>query len=190
VAAAGRGHHVTILAPWELPYLNGPLPATVEHRKFFSVADLQNLLAKAATEKKWDAVIHAAAVSDYTPASVTQGKISSDQDELIVRLVRTPKLIKFLRDQYGDALLVGFKLLSGVDPAERKRIALEQMAKCRTDACIENDIKEFGPGEHKARIITPDGTEVDIPKSSKAEAASRMVDFVEARVGQRVNLEA
>lgn len=178
VAAHERGHRVLLLAPAELPKLAGELPAEVEHRPYRSTADLERELRRAAGERTWDVVLHAAAVSDYRPVPI-QGKIASDQDELVLRLVRTPKLIAHLREWFGRSCLVGFKLTSGVAPAERVRIALEQIARNRTDACVENDIREFGPGEHKARIVKADGTFVEIPKGSKAAVARAIVEQVE-----------
>ena len=151
--ARRRWHATALLAP------DGDRP-------FRSTADLEEQLMRASKES-WDAVLHAAAVSDYRPAEVVQGKISSDRDELVIRCVRTPKLIAHLRDWFPRAFLVGFKLTSGVAPEERARIAREQISKNRTDACVENDLTEFGPGEHKARIVTADRV-IDIPKGDKA----------------------
>lgn len=169
-----RGHRVVLLAPAEVD-------ATVEKRTFGSADDLQRELEWAAAERTWDAVIHAAAVSDYRPAKVEPGKIRSDQDELVLRLVRTPKLIARLREWFRDAYLVGFKLLKGVAADERVEIAREQIRANRTNACVENDLSEFGPGEHKARVVTLEQI-VDIPKGDKPAVARGIVDFVEAHV--------
>lgn len=164
--AKAKGHDAVLLAP-------------EGDRDFQSTADLERELERASKEP-WNAVLHAAAVSDYRPAEVAKEKIRSDQEELVIRLVRTPKLIAHLRDWFGDAFLVGFKLTSGTAPEERLRIAREQIALNRTDACVENDLTEYGPGEHKARIVT--ATEViDIPKGDKASVARAIVAFVERR---------
>lgn len=169
-----RGHRSVLLAPAELE-------TTAEKRTFGSTDDLQRELEWAAAEQTWDAVIHAAAVSDYRPARTEAGKISSDAPELVIKLVRTPKLIARMREWFPNALVVGFKLLHGVAPAERVEIAREQIRKNRTNACVENDLSEFGPGEHQARIVTLE-TVVDVPKGDKASVARVIVDFVEAHV--------
>jgi hypothetical protein len=163
--AIARHHRVLLLAP-------------EGDREFGSTADLERELKRASGEGAWDVVLHAAAVSDYRPASVIDGKINSERDDLVIRLVRTPKLIAHLRDWFGRAFLVGFKLTSGTPPEERVRIAREQIAKNRTDACVENDRTEFGPGEHKARLVTADAI-IDIPKGDKASVARAILINVE-----------
>lgn len=181
VEAHSRGHNVTLLGPKRLPKMTGPLPNGVIHKIFRTTEDLKCELEKLAKEK-WDLVIHAAAVSDYKPAENSEGKISSDKDELILRLIPNPKLIKSFREWFGKAFLVGFKLLTNVPAKERKKIALEQLKKNKTNLCFENDISEFGPGEHKARMVTPEGGAIPIPKGTKESVAKAFLDFVEKRL--------
>lgn len=183
-AAARRGHRVLLLAPAELPKLVGPLPKGVAHRPFRSTADLERELRRAA-RRRWDLVIHAAAVSDYRPARTSATKLSSESDEVVLRLVKTPKLIARLRAWFGRAFLVGFKLSTGLPVKERRRLALEQIRKNRADLCVSNDLAEFGPGEHQATIVTPEGETVPIPKGKKAAVAAAIVDFIELRIRAR-----
>ncbi len=174
--AHARGHRVLLLAPAELPKLAGLLPKEIEHRPFRTTSDLEQELWRAAGERAWDLVLHAAAVSDYRPAEVVDGKIASDREELVIRLVRTPKLLARLREWFGEAAIVGFKLTSGRSPEERVRIARDQITRNRTDFCIENDLAEFGPGEHQARIVAADGTVTEIPRGDKSSVARRILD--------------
>lgn len=180
VEAAKRGHEVTLLAPKELPLMTGPLPESVIHQPFRSTADLQQALKTAAESQKWDVVIHSAAVSDYKPEAQA-GKISSDKDELVIRMVKTPKLINSFREWFGRAFLVGFKLLSGTPPKERHKIALAQIKKNRTNLCVENDLTEVSSKSHKARLVTPEGGAVPVPVGDKAQVASSILDFIEKR---------
>lgn len=181
LAAVRRGHAVLLLAPAELPKLAGALPKRVEHRSFRSTADLERELRLAA-RRRWDLVIHAAAVSDYRPVRPSATKLSSESEEIVLRLVRTPKLIARFRKWFGRAFLVGFKLSTGLTPEERRRIALEQIRKNRTDLCVENDLAEFGPGEHKATIVTPEGKTIPIPKGDKAFVAEALWSFMERKL--------
>jgi hypothetical protein len=181
LAAVEAGHEVVLLAPKEITKLAGPLPKEVELRPFVSTADLQKKLEEASKEKFWDVVIHSAAVSDYTPAQVSDGKISSDKDELIIRLVKTPKLIRNMRAQFGKSFLVGFKLLSGVAPEERFKIAMKQIGECRTNLCIENDLTEVSSKSHKARIVTPEGGAIPAPQGNKLEVSKALWNFIEKR---------
>ncbi len=186
LAAAARGHHVVVLAPKEFQKMAGPLPEGVEHRVFFSTNDLKLRLEEASREQKWDLVLHSAAVADFTPAEVAQGKIASHGvDELIVRYVKTPKLIRSLRDLFGNAFLVGFKLLKDTPPEERYRIAMKQMRDCRTGLCIENDLSEVSTKSHKLRIITPEGGAIPVPVSDKNSVAKSVLNFIENRTNVR-----
>ena len=51
---------------------------------------------------------------DKAPALSAEGKIGSGHEDLIVMLKPTPKIIGLFRGLCPDAILVGFKLLSGV----------------------------------------------------------------------------
>ncbi|MBY0404423.1 MAG: class II aldolase/adducin family protein, partial [Cyanobacteria bacterium] len=96
-------------------------------------------------------------------------------------MVKTPKLIGSMRQWFGRAFLVGFKLLSGVDPKQRHQIALAQIHKNRTNLCVENDLTEVSSKSHKARLVTPEGGAIPIPVGSKTDVAKSVLDFIEKR---------
>ena len=64
---------------------------------------------KAELRKKYDVVIHAAAVSDFKVAKPAKVKISSSQG-LVLKLEPTEKLINAVKAISPESLLVGFKL--------------------------------------------------------------------------------
>ena len=140
---AQHGHNVTLLAPQEVVDRFGVHEA-VTHIPYTSAESLKNQLLgfKAA-----DLILHAAAVADYTPEKVT-GKISSDEEQLTLRLVRTPKILSLLRNHFGEqTTIAGFKLLSGVSTDELVRVARKQIETNRTDYSIANlldDIQQNG----------------------------------------------
>src|SRR5690348_10454722 len=77
--------------------LEGPVAEPLNDRsvrvvKFLFFEELAALLHKE-LRNRYDAVIHAAAVSDYRPVKRISGKISSGKKRLDLKLVRTPKLI-------------------------------------------------------------------------------------------------
>ena len=97
-------------------YLHGLRAAYPEHEKVQPIAiggvlDLQAELQKLLTEEKIDAVVHAMAVSDYIVNEVTTldkirgtedpenaadlsgNKISSDIDDLVIHMKKSPKVI-------------------------------------------------------------------------------------------------
>lgn len=166
-AYAELGHRVLLLAPNCVPERHGEIDG-VEHRPYTSAASLRaELLAVPAARL----VLHGAAVSDYTPEKV-EGKLSSDEDELVIRCRRTPKILPELRGHFGDgAQLVGFKLLSNVAETELIGVATRQIAACRTDACIANDLQELQETGRRLHIVAPDGTYQTVEGDTSAVAA-------------------
>lgn len=120
-------------------------PDGVTHESFSSAQELrEKLLGISAV----NTVIHSAAVADYTPV-FHEGKISSDQDELVIHLKRTPKIISELRDHFGESTkLVGFKLLSGATKKELFLAAARQIDDNRLDFCIANNIGDIRPNPY------------------------------------------
>ena len=152
---AQYGMKVLLLAPKLTVQKYGALPANVTHQEFTSAEDLREKLLSVETARF---VLHAAAVSDYTPVSATQGKLSSDAERMTIELKRTPKILPQLREKYGsETKIVGFKLLSGVEESELIEAAVQQLSRAHTDLCIANDLQEMSGGDRKIHIVQPDG---------------------------------
>ncbi len=141
-ALASRGHAVTVLRGE-----GAVIPRDVaEVSTFGSTADLQQQLTAQLGTGRFDVVIQCAAVSDYRPDTVTDGKLTSYADELTIRLVPTPKLLPTLKTlaPAGRApLVVGFKLTSGADEAGRAAAVARLFAAGTVDAVIQNDLREM-----------------------------------------------
>ena len=67
-------------------------------------------VAKELRKTRYDAIIHSAAVSDYTLVRAFAGKIPSGKSALTLRLKPALKLITLIRSLAPDSLLVQFKL--------------------------------------------------------------------------------
>jgi phosphopantothenoylcysteine synthetase/decarboxylase len=127
--------------------------------------DLAGLLEESVREKRFDAIVHAAAVSDYrvagvfSPASGTMfeggcwqgtpaalidhsaGKVKSDEKELWLRLKRAPKLVDAFRSQWGfHGVLVKFKLEVDVDQARLIEIAEPSRVQSGADLMVANTL--------------------------------------------------
>lgn len=72
-------------------------------------AQLAQLLKKELSKYKYAALIHAAAVADYQPKKVNQGKLSSHLKTLRIDLVPAKKLINDFKKNNPDLFTVGFK---------------------------------------------------------------------------------
>jgi phosphopantothenoylcysteine synthetase/decarboxylase len=169
-AAHHRGHDVTLLTshPERIEAQTGPPHGSswsvISYRTF---EDLEGQLARAAVGDL-DAVVHCAAVSDYRAAGIfapapgthfrpesgrwdgpaprledrAAGKVKSDEPELWLRLVRTPKLIDRFRADWGfRGVLVKFKLEVGVGDDELLRVAERSRRHSAADFMVANTLE-------------------------------------------------
>jgi len=111
---------------------------------FSSARDLEARLRSRLGEGAFDAAIMCAAVADYRPARPIAGKIRSDASQLILKLVRNPKILPKLRGFSPSPLVViGFKLTVSASKAERLAAVNVQLKSGRVDAVIHNDLVEI-----------------------------------------------
>ncbi len=75
--------------------------------RFFE--ELKNKIIQELKYKKYDIVIHSAAVSDYKPENVCTGKIKSGVKNLKLILAPTEKIINLIKRIDNSLILVGFK---------------------------------------------------------------------------------
>lgn len=160
-------------------YLHGQRAKAPEHEAVTAipitgVLDLQEKLTKVLTEDEIDACIHAMAVSDYMVHQVTTldklmgtedpehaqdltgNKISSNIDDLIIHMKRSPKVISGIKTTSPDTTLVGFKLLSGVPHEELIDVGYRLLQKNDCDFVMANDLREIGKDFHKGYLIHRD----------------------------------
>jgi len=144
---AAGGDEVTLLAGQQAIHRGEHHGGRVE--TFTTTASLRAQLQALALQPV-DAVFHAAAVSDFGFGKVWRrsprgellelqaGKISSRDGTLLAELTPTPKIIAELRQWFPAAWLVGWKYeVDGGRPGAIGR-AEQQLAECRTDACVLN----------------------------------------------------
>jgi len=125
----------------------------LETAKYFQTnEDLHQLLSEVAERDRVDAVLHAAALSDFGVAQTLvsgtisdAAKISSDATSVELRLVPKPKLIRGLRDLFASAYIIGWKFELEGTPIGVVREGVQQIGLSRTNACVVNG-SAFGPG--------------------------------------------
>ncbi len=155
---SSRGHDVTLLRAENAVATPGPTTRT-----FRTFEDLQSLLAEELGASPHDAVIHAAAVSDYKLDRIelpdgrtvaSEGKIDSASG-LTVHLLPNPKLVDQLRSMSMNPSIqvVAFKLTSNSSPAEREAAISSLAQRAKPDVIIENDLAEISESRHPARIV-------------------------------------
>lgn len=161
-ALAEAGHEVTLLHGESAlkPDAEG-----VTCGSFGSTQNLADRMQHALAGGAFDVVIQAAAVSDYRPDTEHSGKLSSYADELVLRLVPTPKLLSQIKSWSPSPVRVlGFKLTHGADDAARAAAVGRVFASGGVDAVVHNDLQEmslagagrtfriYRPGESSAAV--------------------------------------
>ena len=117
-----------------------------------------------------DALIMAAAVSDFTPASPVEEKIRRGEGGLSLDLKATADILKAVRERYPDLFVVGFAATHG-DPVADAR---EKLGSKGVDLVVGNDISREGIGfdadENEVYIV---GREEErfVPRASKTAVA-------------------
>ena len=91
-------------------------------------------------------------------ADLSGNKISSDIEDLIIHMKRSPKVIGNIKKWSPDSLLVGFKLLSGVPHEELIAVGTRLMEKNDCDFVLAHDQQEIGADFHKGYLIHKDGS--------------------------------
>ena len=140
----------------------------VQRDTFVTFADLENALRRHLGASDWDAVVHLAAVSDYSVASVDvdghsvphgdQGKIDSGH-EVVIRLTPNPKLIDSLKSWSRNRAIrvIGFKLTNDPDPADRAARVRALLDRGAIDFAVHNDLGEMTAHRHPAEIWSRQG---------------------------------
>jgi len=103
-----------IKAGAKVTLLQGPINTTLAHKNIkiidFCYFDEFKKLLKLELKKRYDIVIHAAAVSDYKPEKPLKKKLSSNLKKLNLKLIPTEKIISIIKKVNPKVFLVGFKL--------------------------------------------------------------------------------
>lgn len=141
-----------------------------------TVADYSETLERTLRARPVDLVFLVMAVSDYEPDPIP-GKIASEAGELVIRCRPTPKVIRSVRDWAPDAYLVGFKLLSHVDPNDLIAVASASCSINRTNLTVANDLQTLRAGRHTIHLVRP-GHPSETYSSTEGPIADRLVDRV------------
>ncbi|MGA2774704.1 MAG: phosphopantothenoylcysteine decarboxylase [Candidatus Omnitrophota bacterium] len=104
----------------------------------FSFDYLRSSLTKELRSKKYAIVIHSAAVSDYRPAKVFNGKLESGRESLTLKLVQAPKIINSIKKISPGSLLVGFKFEPEASKTKLIKEAKFLLNKAKADFVVAN----------------------------------------------------
>jgi phosphopantothenoylcysteine decarboxylase/phosphopantothenate--cysteine ligase len=137
-----------------------------------TVDELRETVLELARES--DALVMAAAVSDFKPASVVGSKIRRSEG-LSLELVATDDVLKSVRRANPDLFVVGFAATHG-DPVLDAR---EKLGSKGVDLVVGNDISQegigFGAEENEVYVVSPEG-ERFVPRASKQKIARAILE--------------
>lgn len=137
--ARRRGAKVTLLLG---PISNCGLDKSVNIIRFRFFNELKNNLIKELRTKRYDIVIHSAAVSDFKPAKIIRGKIRSRR-AYNLKLVTLPKIIRDIRCLAPEVKLVMFKLEDGISDKALIKKAKQAQNKIGADFVVANRINPY-----------------------------------------------
>ena len=131
-----------------------------------------------------DALLMAAAVSDYRPDSSHPLKIKRGRQELELRLVQNPDILKELRSLKKNQVVVGFAAETHDMEAEARR----KMADKGLDLIVANDVSRLDAGfavdTNEVTVIHRKGRLERFPLLPKEEVAEKILDLVAELLGQ------
>lgn len=167
--AVSRGAKVTLVAA----HLSVPAPAGVTLVSVSSADDLLAAMLAAATGA--DAIVMAAAVADFRPEAVATSKIKKPDGPADLSLKLSPTvdiLVELVRRREGGLpVIVGFAAETAVDEHELVQLGRQKLARKGCDLLVVNEVGRqvvFGSEENEVTILGHEGSEVHLPRSSKA----------------------
>jgi phosphopantothenate---cysteine ligase (CTP) len=190
-----RGHRVTLLTshPETLDTLPDAIPTDERWsvRRYRTYDDLHQEMAANLKSGGFDVVIHSAAVSDYRVAGVfapaagtafrngewvdrSASKVKSDEPELWLRLVKTPKLIDLIRTEWNfRGVVVKFKL--EVEVGDDRLIEIAERSRVHSDAdlMVANTLDGAALCAHVGSVAG------GYQRVSRPELAARLIDAIE-----------
>lgn len=122
-----------------------------------------------------DALIMAAAVADYEPASAAEHKIKRKGQAMVVELRETPDILASAR---GEFVRVGF----AAESRDLEENARDKLQRKGLDLIVANDVTSpgsgFGSDTNQVVILDASGGAERLPLLSKYEVAHRVLDRI------------
>ena len=179
-AAQRRGAQVTLIAG----HLEVPAPGGVTRIDVVSSRDMHNAVERVLPQA--DALVMAAAPSDFRPSNPASNKIKKESGAPVIELEAADDILASTIDaRKKGAVVVGFALETENLIANAKL----KLEKKRLDMIVANDATEEGAGFHtdtnRVTFLTPDGKREALPLIKKIELAEVILDRIETMLNGR-----
>lgn len=135
------GHNLTYLCSYDAKSPIGKYEKVV----FNSYADLEEQLFSFLINRKIDILIHAAAISDYTPKNVNKNvKINSKKQNISIDLKKMPKMVNSIKikSKNKNIKLVAFKLTAENSEINKMKKVENLFQRSNADLIVQNDISD------------------------------------------------
>ena len=132
--------------------------------------------------KKADIIVSAAAVSDYSPGTISKSKIKSGRKSMSVAFKKNPDILKELGRKKGKKLLVGFALESEDLAANASR----KMKAKNLDMIVANPPSSIEGDTSRAVIISGVSGMTRLPGMDKGLLAARIMSEIETIQKERL----
>ena len=157
-------------------------PVNIEPPRFVKVINVESAkeMFDAVTQNSdsMDIIIKAAAVADYTPASVADEKIKKKDGDMAIPLKRTSDILKYLGEHKKEGQFICGFSMETENMLENSRKKLE---KKNADMIVANNVKVegagFGVDTNVVTLITKEGYK-ELPQMSKEDVASAILDSI------------
>ena len=133
---------------------------------------------------KSDALIMAAAVSDFRPITTSKQKIKKKNEDIILELTRNPDILEILgRTKREKQIIIGFS----AESENLEKNAKEKLEKKKIDMIVANDITVpdigFESYENAVIILTREGKKETLHRQPKIQIArhicNKLIDLLE-----------
>ena len=113
-------------------------------------------------KQKFEIIVLAAAVSDYMPEKSSSVKIKSDQNKIILKLKRVPKIIDQIKKIQKNVFLVGFKAETNISKEKMISEARRKLKESNANLIVANDIglKRYKENPEYNNVVVVDSKKV------------------------------
>jgi phosphopantothenoylcysteine decarboxylase / phosphopantothenate---cysteine ligase len=126
--------------------------------------------------QRWDIVVLAAAVSDYTVENPSKTKIKSNSEKMIIKLKKVPKIIDEIKKIQKDVFLVGFKAETDVSQEKLVALSRKKLQESHADVIVANDIgKKYRKNPDQNNVIIVDSKKETISGWKDKEKIARFI---------------
>ena len=135
-------------------------------------------------KRRYDIVILAAAVSDYTVEKPSKDKIKSNAQRITVNLRRVPKIIDEIKKIQKDVFLVGFKAEANMPKKDLVKLSRKKLVESGADIVVANDIgTRYRKDPSKNNVIIVDSKRT---VESGWKDKGKIAKFIASQIRQRL----